>query len=518
MATPGARIQERLVTWYRLSRGEPDASALKAMNDAGMGDSAQRTERGTSLEQRRALIAAYRRTGKMAQAMREAGIRSPRTAYLWWRRYEAEGDAGLVPRSRARKTQRTVPEALAEEALALKQAHPAWGRRRIARELQARHGPRAISPAGVEAVLRRGRLWTPAPRRAAPDREPPALLLPAGNAELDALLPVIVAGLEAGFHSRSAESVDLLGRRVWRRLGADRRVWPRLLDDPSVGPLLLRSRVELGRGLMNTGRWRAAADILAETLGWLRQATPRRGDADPSDPGHRFSLRRHDAWIETYQYLGIVLRDRDRDIARSFLNVALADVRSRSRRLIPTDRPLAEGNLERDIARLLLRGDTAADAEIDHHLAASRAALEEAGDLAMLAATEMSWADLYARRAGRARHESPAAWIAELDLMEASLARALETIETFDSPLLYATFAIDASRLAAAHGLPADARRLRTAAHHSLTFGYGGQAQEILGLPNAADILAPDVLRALAAVVRGLEEPVPERVSRGDGR
>ena len=38
------------------------------------------------LEQKRALITAFQRSGNMTQAMRVAGIRNRRTAYLWWRR------------------------------------------------------------------------------------------------------------------------------------------------------------------------------------------------------------------------------------------------------------------------------------------------------------------------------------------------------------------------------------------------------------------------------------------------
>lgn len=54
----------------------------------------------TTPAQREALIAAYERLGKVRPAMREAGIRSPRTAYLWLRRHRTGGPDPLAHRSR----------------------------------------------------------------------------------------------------------------------------------------------------------------------------------------------------------------------------------------------------------------------------------------------------------------------------------------------------------------------------------------------------------------------------------
>lgn len=466
-----------------------------------MGAQSGSDAKGTSLPQRLALIAAYQRTGNMAAAMREAGIRSPRTAYLWWHRYQQDGEAGLLPRSRARKTQRTVPVDVAAEAAELRRAHPDWGRRRIARALRERHGRPVISPAGVEAVLRRAGLWVGA-AKPPPVAPPPAVAPSISRHPLDDLLPLVVEGIAVGLNSRPAAAVAILGDRVWRRLGSDRRAWSRLLADPAVGPLLLRSRVELGRSLMNSGRWRAASEVFEETIGWLKQAPPEADDPPPPVPGVAASLRRDDAWIESYQYLAIVLRDRRPDAARGYLRIALDGIRSRSGRLVPLHRALAEGNLERDLATLLLRAAETPDAEIEAHLRAASDLLEEAGDQAMMAATEMTQAKAAAWRAERARGEDRATWRSALDAVERSLDRAMGTLDGLDSPMLQANFYGDAARLALAHGLVVDERRLRRAATLCVTNGYGGQARQLLVLPGVERFISREVLGKLADAAR----------------
>ncbi len=50
----------------------------------------------------------------MTLAMREAGIRSPRTAYLWWHRFCEAGEAALQPRSHARNTQKRLSDPIVE--------------------------------------------------------------------------------------------------------------------------------------------------------------------------------------------------------------------------------------------------------------------------------------------------------------------------------------------------------------------------------------------------------------------
>jgi len=89
---------------------------------------------------------------------RRYGI-SPPTGYKWRRRYAAAGVAGLAERSRrpAASPARTPP-AVEGEVLALRDAHPAWGGRKLRRRLQDL-GVEAPSASTVTAILRRhGRL------------------------------------------------------------------------------------------------------------------------------------------------------------------------------------------------------------------------------------------------------------------------------------------------------------------------------------------------------------------------
>jgi hypothetical protein len=65
-----------------------------------------------TLQQKQTLIAVYQQTGNMTLAMSEAGIRSPRTAYLWWHRFCEAGEAALQPRSHARRTQNRLSESI----------------------------------------------------------------------------------------------------------------------------------------------------------------------------------------------------------------------------------------------------------------------------------------------------------------------------------------------------------------------------------------------------------------------
>jgi transposase InsO family protein len=71
------------------------------------------------------------------------------------KRFAEEGEAGLAERSRRPKTSPLRTEALIEaEVMAVRQAHPAWGGRKIARVLEMR-GIAAPSPSTVSGILKR---------------------------------------------------------------------------------------------------------------------------------------------------------------------------------------------------------------------------------------------------------------------------------------------------------------------------------------------------------------------------
>lgn len=85
---------------------------------------------------------------------------SRRTGYKWWERYLAEGEAGLADRSRRPHTspQQTAAEREAR-VLALRDAHPRWGGRKL-RAVLAREVASAVPSASTitEILRRHGRL------------------------------------------------------------------------------------------------------------------------------------------------------------------------------------------------------------------------------------------------------------------------------------------------------------------------------------------------------------------------
>lgn len=95
---------------------------------------------------------------------RRFGI-SPETGYTWLRRYQAAGPDGLVDRSRRpHRSPRQTPAAVETAVLALRDAQPTWGGRKLAAVLRARGEP-APHPATITAILRRhGRLGAPGSR------------------------------------------------------------------------------------------------------------------------------------------------------------------------------------------------------------------------------------------------------------------------------------------------------------------------------------------------------------------
>lgn len=81
---------------------------------------------------------------------------SPRTAYKWLARYQAEGAPGLADRSRRplHMPARTSPDGEAA-ILAVRQQHPAWGGRKIRAWLLAHGAALVPSPSTITTILRR---------------------------------------------------------------------------------------------------------------------------------------------------------------------------------------------------------------------------------------------------------------------------------------------------------------------------------------------------------------------------
>ena len=85
---------------------------------------------------------------------------SPTTAYKWQQRYAAQGLGGLHDRSRRpQRSPGQTPARMEHAVLALREAHPAWGGRKIHARLRALAHRVVPSPSTITAILRRqGRL------------------------------------------------------------------------------------------------------------------------------------------------------------------------------------------------------------------------------------------------------------------------------------------------------------------------------------------------------------------------
>lgn len=92
---------------------------------------------------------------KMSALCQAYGI-SRKTGYKWLRRYLVEGLDGLSDRSRRpRHSPGRTPEATEQQILELRQAHPAWGGRKLKRRLEDQGHTGLPAASTITAVLRR---------------------------------------------------------------------------------------------------------------------------------------------------------------------------------------------------------------------------------------------------------------------------------------------------------------------------------------------------------------------------
>ncbi len=117
--------------------------------------------RPTTAGQRRLLFEVYQHTGDRHQACQAAHV-SERTFYNWKPRFDAAGFPGLehcgshAPHQPAR-----ISAAITADVIALRQAHPTWGKVRIAQHLaQAHDWQPVVAPNTVKRILQQAHLWT----------------------------------------------------------------------------------------------------------------------------------------------------------------------------------------------------------------------------------------------------------------------------------------------------------------------------------------------------------------------
>jgi putative transposase len=119
------------------------------------------------MDQRVALIADWLRAEWTMTALAERYGISRKTAYKWVARYEAEAAVGLTERSRAPKAHgRAMPAPVRTAVLALREAHPHWGPKKLRAVLRERE-PAVVWPAAstLGDLLRREGLSQPRRRR-----------------------------------------------------------------------------------------------------------------------------------------------------------------------------------------------------------------------------------------------------------------------------------------------------------------------------------------------------------------
>ena len=450
--------------------------------------------RPLDIQQREALIAAYKQHGcNVGKAAREVGV-SRRTAYLWISRFEMQGESGLQPRSHARKThpqKRKAIDALVGRVRAVKEGDPALTARGIAERLGQEDGIE-VNKSTVHAVLQALGISG----RAIPAKPVPLFLSPLARIlDVNALWHDMQAGIVLDVSDRPVEAVKVLWGAVWspiRRAGGKTAV-DRILRDERIGRVVLRSGLQLGHSLMNTGDWGQAAIFFRLVKDWIVEHETFGDRYDAQDLP--VSLRYDDMLIECWLYLAIVLRDTNRREAQTSLDTAIFRMNTAYKPIVPTDHRRARGELHRGRANLLLRLSGGRNASIGEDLRIGAECLGPTDDPGWHAALHLTHAQLCHTRGLSVRSSDPAESVRQREAMVAA-------IDPLPSPILRTKFFTDAARLKLEWGMTGDVNRdqVREAARQSIRYGYGGQAQSLLAIAEHGDWLSEPEIVALRAV------------------
>jgi transposase len=117
--------------------------------------------RPTTAQQRKLLFETWEATGSVTQACLKARV-SRMSFYYWKPRFNEKGYPGLDEnKSHAPKKLPWIGKEIEEQVIAMHQAHPDWGKKRIEQELaKANNWVPVISPNTVRRVLKDANLWT----------------------------------------------------------------------------------------------------------------------------------------------------------------------------------------------------------------------------------------------------------------------------------------------------------------------------------------------------------------------
>jgi len=470
-------------------------------------DRSSRENQPITLQQKRTLIAVYQQTGNMTKAMREAGIHSPRTAYLWWHRFCEAGEAALQPRSHARNTQKRLPNSIMEQICQLRYQEPHWGRRRIADELTQYYGKQVVSPASVEAVLRREGLWEHVAQPVSSSQSADIPLWMSGGVDYDYLLETMQMGIRLSIQSEARSASRVLYQQVWKPLETNPALCNRLLATPEIGSWLLSSRLHLGHSLMNSGHWSQSAHFLRETIAWMQEQEHSLGTQRRpwEDVPNFVSIRRDDVWLGCYQHLGLVLGKEDVEAGLAYLQTAVSRIQRSHKPMVPQDQTMI-GSLERDLANLKLRLRHFSEAEVRQHLLHAQQNAEKFGSPGVQAYTRITWARLYDRLARATSEREKGTRHQQRESMQQSVEQALQLVEgeqnDSDLPMLQTMCFVDTAMLVQMHGMPIDGRRLHRAAQNCLTYGYGHQAGKLLDMPDVHIWLSEEARRNLTRLLQ----------------
>ena len=117
--------------------------------------------RTTTAQQRKLLFETWEETKSVTKACAVAHV-SRMMFYNWKLRFEKEGYPGLEhSKSRARKHPPRKSKEIEEQVVAIYQAHPDWGKLRIAQEMaKANNWVAVVSANTVKRILEDAKLWT----------------------------------------------------------------------------------------------------------------------------------------------------------------------------------------------------------------------------------------------------------------------------------------------------------------------------------------------------------------------
>lgn len=115
---------------------------------------------GTTYSQRRALFEEWEAKQNVREACEAVRV-SESTYYYWKARYEEAGNEGLKAcKKPGPRKGMVLGEGLQRQVVELKQSHPAWGKQRIADEVNKGHQwVKVISPNSVRRILEEKGLW-----------------------------------------------------------------------------------------------------------------------------------------------------------------------------------------------------------------------------------------------------------------------------------------------------------------------------------------------------------------------